>query len=1049
MKRFILVLLFFLTALISQAWAQGANTSLSGKIIDEDNQEVVGVTVMIRNNDTGFTTGASTNNSGNYIIRQIPLGDNYTITVSMLGFATIQVANQRFDQSDQLRMNFTMIEATEMLDEIVVTANERNVTVERMGERTSVSSSDLSSMPVEGRNFSSLIDLSPVSRGSNLLGQLYSSTNFTLDGMTNRSAVSSGTTTRRQFSVSMEAIREFEIVTNSYDVSLGRSGGGNISAVTRSGTNTFSGSGFLYNRADFLASPYDIRGNRRDNPYTINQLGGTLSGPIVEDKAHFFVTYEGQLNSTPLFIADLQSQQDQISNGISNDVMNQFLGIVRSQYGVADAQQIGSFDRRADTHTLFARVDWQLNENNLLTIRNNFTRDLNRRGIGDNTRINLFEVYSDHLSASNSFLTTLRTNISSNLTNEVKLQYLYTLDDTRANNLLPESSIPRAIVQNIQSDIDGNTYNTNIQFGGQRYSPERFQANVYQIVNNLYYSTDRFDYTFGTDILLNNLTSLAASELNGRFYFSGLENLENRTPYRYAREVAVGNPEVVQNALSGGLYAQAETDLARSLRLSVGVRGDYNHYLTAPNFNQVVFDELGFETDNSAKGFQLQPRFQLTWDVYGRRTDFIKIGAGVFGSSLNNYGDINNLQYDGTRIIAVDVFGDDVPTPDFESYRNNPSTAPGEELFELEGVERLITINMNSENIKVPTVYKGNISYNKFIGDNLRVGANFIASFARNNYMYIDRNMVETPFFTLANENNRGVFVPANTINPSNGATDWTQGRQTDQVGRVLELVSEGRNNTYTMVFDATYQYYRNGVLNVSYTWNDSRDNTSYNGNVANSATLFQMVTDDPRDLSGMNYSNVQFRNKVVLYGTLPTFYGVNVGVRYSGIGGSRYSLRVNGNVNGDFVSGNDLAYVFDPSDPNTPADIAEGMNNVLNNPDNQAGECIERQLGSIAARNSCENGFFGIWDLRVSKEFLFSSQSSTGIELSFDLFNVANLLNREWGSSKNLGNQYLLTTRGFDPETNEYQYSVNQNVGVTAPRGNPYQFQVAARLFF
>lgn len=1048
MKR-LLLLLLFLTALCSQVLAQGANTSLSGTIVDENDEELAGVTVMIRNNETGFTTGASTNRNGNYTIRQIPLGDDYTITVSMLGFATKQITDQRFDQSDQLRLNFTMVEATEMLDEIVVTANERNVTVERMGERTSVSSSDLSSMPVEGRNFSSLIDLSPVSRGSNLLGQLYSSTNFTLDGMTNRSTVSSGTTTRGPFSISMEAIREFEIVTNSYDVTHGRSGGGTVSAVTRSGTNTFSGSGFLFNRADFLASPYDIRGNRRDDPYTINQLGGTLSGPIVEDKAHFFVTYEGQFNATPLFIADFQSQQDQISNGISSSVMDQFLGIARSQYGLADAQQTGSFDRRRDTHTLFGRVDWQLNEDNLLTIRNNYTSDLVRDGYGDNTRINLFEVYSTHLSASNSLLASLRTNISSNLTNEVKLQYLHTLDDTQANSLLPERSIPRAIVENVQSEIDGNTYRTNIQFGGQRYTPERFQSNVYQVVNNLYYSTDRFDYTFGADILLNNLTSLAASELNGRFYFTGLENFANETPYRYAREVAVGNPEVVQNALSGGLYAQAETDLARSLRLSVGVRGDYNHYLTAPNFNQTVFNELGLETDNSARGFQLQPRFQLTWDVNNSGTDFVKVGAGVFGSSLNNYADINNLQYDGTKIFAVDIVGDNVPTPDFESYRNDPSTAPGEELFELEGVERLSTINMNSENIKVPTVYKGNISYNKFIGSNLRVGANFIASFARNNYMYIDRNMVESPFFTLANENNRGVYVPANTINPSNGATDWTQGRQTDQVGRVLELVSEGRNNTYTMVFDATYQYFRNGVVNVSYTWNDSRDNTSYNGNVANSATLFQMIEDDPRDLSRMSYSNVQFRNKVVLYGTLPTFYGVNVGVRYSGIGGSRYSLRVNGNVNGDFVSSNDLAYVFDPSDPSTPADIAEGMNNVLNNPDNQARECIERQLGNIAGRNTCENGFFGIWDLRVSKEFLFSSQSSTGIELSFDLFNVANLLNREWGSSKNLGNQNLLTIRGFDPETNEYQYSVNQNVGVTSPRGNPYQFQVAARVFF
>ncbi|WP_185937435.1 hypothetical protein [Chitinophaga polysaccharea] len=74
-------------------------------------------------------------------------------------------------------------------------------------------------------------------------------------------------------------------------------------------------------------------------------------------------------------------------------------------------------------------------------------------------------------------------------------------------------------------------------------------------------------------------------------------------------------------------------------------------------------------------------------------------------------------------------------------------------------------------------------------------------------------------------------------------------------------------------------------------------------------ATLSLMVKDDPRNLSTMSYSDNQFRHKVVVYGTLPTFWGINVGVRYSGIGGMRYSLAVGGNVNGDFVNSNDLAY--------------------------------------------------------------------------------------------------------------------------------------------
>jgi len=100
---------------------------------------------------------------------------------------------------------------------------------------------------------------------------------------------------------------------------------------------------------------------------------------------------------------------------------------------------------------------------------------------------------------------------------------------------------------------------------------------------------------------------------------------------------------------------------------------------------------------------------------------------------------------------------------------------------------------MNSKDIKVPTLYKANISYNRFFSDRFRMGATFSMALARNNYMYVDRNMVDNPFFTLANENNRGVYVPVSEINASNGAADWTTGRKSTDVSRVLELISDGK----------------------------------------------------------------------------------------------------------------------------------------------------------------------------------------------------------------------------------------------------------------
>ncbi|HEY9258369.1 MAG TPA: TonB-dependent receptor, partial [Chitinophaga sp.] len=266
--------------------------------------------------------------------------------------------------------------------------------------------------------------------------------------------------------------------------------------------------------------------------------------------------------------------------------------------------------------------------------------------------------------------------------------------------------------------------------------------------------------------------------------------------------------------------------------------------------------------------------------------------------------------------------------------------------------------------------------------------------------------------------------------------------------GRVLELTSKGKNYTYTFVYDVNYRYYKDGSITASYTWNDSKDNTSYNGNVANSATLGLPVADDPRDLSKMSYSDLQFRHKVVFYGTSPSFAGFVFGVRFSGIGGTRYSLLSGVNSNQDFVSGtNDLAYVFNPNDPATSAAVRDGLNKLLTS---KAGSSfkkyVEKSEGKIAERNGGINGFYGTVDLRLAKSFKVSKKS--GFELSVDVFNFANMLNKEWGASHNFGNTSLYRASAFSKETSSYNYSVNTS-GIANPGGDPYQVQVGARFFF
>lgn len=1030
-------------------FAQTTQASFTGKVTDTDNKPLSGATIVVKNESTGFSASTLTNTKGDFVFKELPLGGPYYILASFVGFAASKKPGYALSQGDVVTVNIVMspADAKELTGVTVTAVPGSKGKIENIGAATAISARLMTRMPVNGRNFSNLMDLSPLSRGGNISGQLGSSTNYTIDGMNAKNPTSAGATTSRSgapYSISIEAVREFKVVTNQYDVTYGRSGGGTVSAVTKSGTNTFTGSVFGFGRANWLSSPYDIRGNKRNNDYSTYQYGFSLGGPLIKDKLHFFIAWDHQQDLRSLVIADIQSADDENRLNITRKTLDSVITIGRNKYGISQAPQYGSFDKKRNSDAAFLRLDWQINKRNLLTIRDNFTNDANKLGLVDNTAINLYESTGNDYNLDNSFLVTLRSSISSKLTNELKLQHLYTRQSSEPGDALPAQNIPRAIIERVPSVIGGAPRLTNIQFGGHRFAQEGFKNNVFQLVNNQYYTSNSVKYTFGADIMYTHAKSVYGSEVNGRFHYDGIQNFIDNKPYRYFREVPLmADNSVTSDIYNIGLYGQMQTTLAKGVDLTAGIRFDYSHYPSSP-FNQLVFDELKLRTDNKLQSFIVQPRIQLTWNVNENHRDYIRAGCGIFASDINNYMIINNLVFDGKHLGSVDVRSPNLPVADFPGYRANPASAPTVPDYQLS------TINTNGPNVKIPVVYKANISYTHFITERLKLGITGYLTLGRNNYDYVDRNMAKDPFFRLANEDNRGVYVPLATM-PANGSGDWLQGRISQKLGRVLELNSDGKVNQKAIVVDGTYQYYKDGEISLSYTWNDAKDNISYNGNVANTSTLSLPVKDDPRDLSLVTYSDNQFRHKVVFYGTSPSFLGISVGVRYSGIGGTRYSLLSGVNSNADFVSGtNDLAYIFNIKDGNVPQDVKSGLQAILDNPNASQSmkEYITKYSGKIAERNAGENGFYGVFDLRISKKFSFQKKKQQGLEISADLFNVANFFNKSWGTYKTLGSQALYANKGFDSANQRFNYGVN-TAGIVTPSGDPYQFQIGLRYTF
>jgi hypothetical protein len=154
--------------------------------------------------------------------------------------------------------------------------------------------------------------------------------------------------------------------------------------------------------------------------------------------------------------------------------------------------------------------------------------------------------------------------------------------------------------------------------------------------------------------------------------------------------------------------------------------------------------------------------------------------------------------------------------------------------------------------------------------------------------------------------------------------------------------------------------------------------------------------------------------------------------------------------VNGDDPNNaNDLSFVFDPNAAGTPANVAQAMRRVLDNPRNVGRAYLQENLGRVASRNGATNPFYGRVDLRLARRL--PSLRGQSAELTFDVFNFDNVVNRQWGAIPVVpgANQALLSIAGFDRATRTYRYNVNERWGQTVKQGDPYQMQLGVRYGF
>jgi hypothetical protein len=368
----VLAALLVTFGLAAPAFAQTDVTTsrISGTVEGSDGSPLPGVTVEATNTETGLQIVDVTNEVGFYRLLNLPTG-TYTIRASLEGFATAEAPNVRLLLGSTPTVNFDL-QSSAVAETITVTSEVPVVEVTNTAVGTTIQTEQIEELPVQGRDFKNLVLMTPQTRNDSERGNLSISgqrginTNVTVDGVDFNNAFFGGTVGgaegRAPLAISQESIKEFTVITNGASVEFGRSGGGFVNVITKSGTNNLHGSLFYYNQPNDWIS--DFANGTKPADQEKESYGGSLGGAIVKDKLFYFLSYDNQDQSLTVPVNEAHRDAD-----------------IFGRYPILTSTD--QYAQTRDGNVTFGRLDWQPTSAHRFMLRGNLTEYEGLNGTSD------------------------------------------------------------------------------------------------------------------------------------------------------------------------------------------------------------------------------------------------------------------------------------------------------------------------------------------------------------------------------------------------------------------------------------------------------------------------------------------------------------------------------------------------------------------------------------------------------------------------------------------------------------------------------------------
>ncbi len=496
------------------AGAQSPTGSIQGTVVDSSGALLPGVTVTLTNSETGAARTVVTDSNGLFAMPLLPVGI-YEIAAELAGFSTKRQPDVRLNVGQTLTLRIEMAVAG-LAETVTVSGATPIIETSRTQVSSIVNETAIQNLPVNGRNFIDFALLTPgvtrdVRTGDiSFAGQRGTLNSLVVDGADNNNTFFGQTagrtgSGRAPYQFSQDAVKEFQVNSNSFSAEYGRAGGAVINVVTKSGTNELHGSAFEFYRDKGMNANNAINelNNRPKSPYHYNQFGGTIGGPIVRNRHFYFANYDGQRNTQPNLVFL------NIPAGTPTDAA--------TQAGIARLQPLaGSWDRKLDQDVFLIKTDHELNAANRLTFRYNH-QNFTGEGFENGGPQNALEHTGASLVKTRSFNANWSSIVTRTLYNELKFQYLRDNEPGEANSDNPEGVVQQA----------GTTVLT---IGRNNFSPRETTIDRWQIADSLTYVRGLHKFKGGFDFQFDDILNRFPGFFSGSYTFRSLASFAGGRP---------------------------------------------------------------------------------------------------------------------------------------------------------------------------------------------------------------------------------------------------------------------------------------------------------------------------------------------------------------------------------------------------------------------------------------------------------------------------------------------------------------------------------------